>query len=58
MLIQLGKHQIVDSSFILWAKRNGNYTNVQLKDVSIFYQIWDEDEKVWNRIRKAQENEE
>ena len=55
MLIQLGKNEIVDSSYILWAKRNGNYTNVQLKDGSMFQQIWDEDEEVWYQIRKASE---
>ena len=37
MLIQLNKHEIVDSSYILWAKRNGNYTDVQLKDGNIFF---------------------
>jgi len=56
MLIQLDKNEIVDSSYILWAKRNGNYTNVQLKDGSMFQQIWDEDEEVWYQIRKASEN--
>ena len=55
MLIQLNKNEIVDSSYILWAKRNGNYTDVQLKNGNIFNQIWDEGEDVWNQIRKAQE---
>jgi len=55
MLIQLDKHEIVDSSYILWARRNGNYTDVQLKDGNIFKQIWDENEDVWYEIRKAQE---
>ena len=55
MLIQLDKHEIVDSSYILWAKRNGNYTDVQLKDGNIFKQIWDENEDVWYQIIKAQE---
>ena len=55
MLIQLDKNKIVDSSYILWAKRNGNYTDVQLKDGFMFQQIWDEDAEVWYQIRKASE---
>jgi hypothetical protein len=55
MLIKLDKNEIVDSSYILWAKRMGNYTNVQLKDGSMFQQIWDEDEELWYQIKKAQE---
>ena len=53
MLIQLGKNEIVDSSHILWAKRMGNYTNIKLKDGSLFQQIWDEDEELWYQIKKA-----
>ena len=55
MLIQLNEHEIVDSSYILWARRNGNYTNVQLKNDCIFRQIWDSNEHIWNQIIKAQE---
>ena len=55
MLIKLDKNEIVDSSHILWAKRMGNYTNIKLKDGSLFQQIWDEDEELWYQIKKAAE---
>ena len=53
MLIKLNSREIVDTSHILWVRRNGNYTDVQLKDGCIFQQIWDSNEEIWNQIRKA-----
>jgi hypothetical protein len=55
MLIQLNEDEIVNSSYILWAKRNGNYTDVKLKNSSIFIQILDANKDVWNQIEKASE---
>ena len=52
MLIQLRDGLIVSQNMILWAGRNGNYTEVFLKSGRM-ESIWDEDKTVWHSLEEA-----
>ena len=48
MLIQIDDDLIISDSDITKILRMGNYTEIYTKEK--FYQIWDKDKKLWNKM--------
>lgn len=51
-LIYIDDTLMIDTSEIRMVYRNGNHTDIFLKDGRM-YQIWDEDKVMWRGIKKA-----
>lgn len=52
MLVQIDARNCVNTDEMKRVWRNGNYTDIIMKDGSNL-QIWDEDEELWCRITNA-----
>lgn len=49
-LIHLSKNELVAIEMIKHCRRSGNYTEVLIWGETLWRQIWDADEKLWNEI--------